>query len=667
MDLTQRGLSDNEILHQLADAEAVAGYSPTLVDEDEVRSLATPNVVAEAEEADHFHAMQLGDAFRSLGHEQDALVDSPLARTSSDSTIAEDWFIDLQRIVQNLEGRCTSDNPDDFMISVYTWFLDHETHASCNEPKIAVLGGFVAEWREDLLYPWRHILKPDEHVFLDLVSPFVPRSDLEEHVAHIILTQRPGRLSSVLLSLDFVDPLLPMSRSVIIRYAVAVPRQCSRHDFDHWQFFARFPDSRLRWQFPTLAEPDQTFQTRNGMGIQIQVLPEIVSETLPLADATHLLQVQSESRSLAVIKPSGVEQGVSNMCGKPVSSSFTDEFLAAVAAQEEAQRMDPPTHPLPDPRSIIAQPEFIQSLWDRFLSVQDVSTGNANVGCRIESWFLDHDAVLRCHTPRITLLPDDFLSWRQLLLNTWQDKLDGSDDIHIVVVDPLPEDAAVGILAQLIVTQRAVPVKRSSVLSVYDSDPDAERSPFTFALVVPQQLTLSRLIDLLHLRADCHPPDLRNHCSLWFGRMPISESSVINVHMGHAFRLLVARGVRFEISQLLDMSHSRLREVLQSSMRHDIFIRPPDPSFLHSPDGTDFPALHDVDMSPDTRPEWISVLQRHFNFHHVFEDLEEGPVLYGQVWYLNAHPDFHCDHPRRVSTARGPTFMANGLDFLLER
>ena len=206
-------------------------------------------------------------------------------------------------------------------------------------------------------------------------------------------------------------------------------------------------------------------------------------------------------------------------------------------------------------------------------------------------------------------------------------------------------------------------MKRSSVLSVYDSDPDAERSPFTFALVVPQQLTLSRLIDLLHLRADCHPPDLRNHCSLWFGRMPISESSVINVHMGHAFRLLVARGVRFEISQLLDMSHSRLREVLQSSMRHDIFIRPPDPSFLHSPDGTDFPALHDVDMSPDTRPEWISVLQRHFNFHHVFEDLEEGPVLYGQVWYLNAHPDFHCDHPRRVRLQEDPLSWRTDLIF----
>ena len=53
-------------------------------------------------------------------------------------------------------------------------------------------------------------------------------------------------------------------------------------------------------------------------------------------------------------------------------------------------------------------------------------------------------------------------------------------------------------------------------------------------------------------------------------------------------------------------------------------------------------------MHPDGRPGWILELQPLFNRHHTVEDVEQGPVLYVQVWYLNAHPDFHCSHSRHT-------------------
>ena len=58
---------------------------------------------------------------------------------------------------------------------------------------------------------------------IDLVSSAIPRANIEEHLAHIILTKHPLDLSSVLASMEFVDAQAP---SVIIRTAVAVPRGC---------------------------------------------------------------------------------------------------------------------------------------------------------------------------------------------------------------------------------------------------------------------------------------------------------------------------------------------------------------------------------------------------------------------------------------------------------
>lgn len=249
------------------------------------------------------------------------------------------------------------------------------------------------------------------------------------------------------------------------------------------------------------------------------------------------------------------------------------------------------------------------------------------------------------------------------MLDTWSDKIEDISGIHIALVDPMPEDAAVGTLGQLIVTQRPSDNQRSAVLSVYDSDPDAERSPYTFALVLPNQLTLRRLIDLLHLGTDCNPPDLRNHCSLWFGRIPIAEQAVVNIHIGHAFRLLITRGAAIGITQLLTMSNNQLRETLQRSMHAQIFVRPLDPDFLHSADLDGFPALQNTDMSPSTRPEWIRILHRHFDSHHVVEDLQEGAVLTVQVWYLNVHPDFHCNQQRQVRLDDDPLSWRTDLIF----
>lgn len=58
-------------------------------------------------------------------------------------------------------------------------------------------------------------------------------------------------------------------------------------------------------------------------------------------------------------------------------------------------------------------------------------------------------------------------------------------EITFAVIYPESEDAAVGIVAQVLVTQKPLPALRSVLLSVYDSDVDAERNPYTFAIHLP--------------------------------------------------------------------------------------------------------------------------------------------------------------------------------------
>lgn len=224
---TQQNFTEIEFLHLMDHGSPAEGYSPSPLAEEDVRALATPNIPYVQHddtgdtEVDHFHAMQ-----RQLS----VFPSSPASFWRSDGSsdeIQHDWFLDLQRIVDHHVSSCAADPQDEVTFSVYTWLLNHESCRLCTAPKIAFLGGDPTEWLEDITHPWRFHIDPNQRVFLDLVLPHSPRADVEEHVAHVLITQKPTVFSSALLSLDFQAP---NTRSVILRFAIAVPRVCTIED-----------------------------------------------------------------------------------------------------------------------------------------------------------------------------------------------------------------------------------------------------------------------------------------------------------------------------------------------------------------------------------------------------------------------------------------------------
>ena len=638
--LTQQGLSDNEIRDDVFNEDAQSGYSPSLLAADDVRELATTNFDTNetvTAEDDVFHAMQ-GPAV-SITRNAENTSDTS---TSDLEHIPPDWRIDLHRIVQQHIDQCNNSRQDEFLFSVYTWFLDHSVERSCNAPKIAVLRGAPDEWEEDILYPWQFRIIPNEVIYIDLVSPPTRRAEVEEHIAHVIITQRPSALISTLLALEFPDPA-GIANSIFVRFAMAVPRTCSRPDIDEAvPFFARFDNSRLVWQNPQLDDPIP-FLVRFGMCVKILVEPEQDQETSDDPDDTVNLMLKHLNIERAHEHRVQVARHDDN-CHNAPTDSFTEEFLQAVDNVRATLEVEP--MPL-DPHSIEAQPAAFQAIWEGFVQMENVPGQNDVVG-RVESWYLHHASFTRCHASRITVLGNDFTQWQSLFAATWNDKVQNSNELVFDLVHPEPEDCATGILAQIVISERVSDEQRSSVLSVYDSDPELDRQPYTFALVLPMRINLDRLLGLIHLSSDCPPQQLQNLCSLWFGQIPIGDQHEVTVSMGTAFRLVISRGIRLEVPFLLTLDHMQLRSILQRSIHSSIFDRPTDPAFMLSSSAVPSQARSVNVTSGDPRPSWIPVLERHFqNGYHV-ELPDYTPRLNVRTWYLNADRDHHCARSREV-------------------
>ena len=89
--------------------------------------------------------------------------------------------------------------------------------------------------------------------------------------------------------------------------------------------------------------------------------------------------------------------------------------------------------------------------------------------------------------------------------------------------------------------------------------------------------------------------------------------------------------------------------MLQRAIHGEVFDRPPEPAFLsaHAGGGGTLPdlVLPNATLQADARPAWLQVLDRHFQYHHEFDLIEETTFMNVAVWYLNLNVDFHCDAP----------------------
>lgn len=588
---------------------------------------------------DVMHIMQLQHRLLSV----DTALSSDDSNASSDWGYPDnDWLLDLKRIFRS--SLCVPNPNEDVGLEVYTWFLDHEAQLINTCPKFTRLGPDPPDWEEELKFPWRFHLQPDQRTHIQVVAPFPPTASVETHVAHVLLTQRPTDLSSILLSVEFEHGDLP---DVIVRTAVAVGRTISRD-----QLVSLVP--ALQWAPPECLQfsapqaiQQVDFQTWPGLCIRIKVdclhmQPSELTQECSTDDSS-LFQVAT-ALQLPSMQPDRVASPkLQSFDSSAPSCSFTDEFIEAINAANQAADFEVP---LIDTRSIEAQPESIQTLWDRFLATNAAFASTGTGTCRVESWFLDPYTFQRCHNSRIVLLDEQFWRWKDALSEAWRDRLNGGTDFEVVLVHPESEDKAQGVIAQILITKFPVAERRSALLSVHDSDADLERNPYTFALVLPRPVDFLALLDLLQLRNICPPAIWTNQCSLWYGTVPVSAEHPIFAFNGQAFRLVISRGICMDLANLLALDDVQLRHVLQQALSCDFHARPPEPSFTSMATPVrDHPFSHPVS---DGRPPWILALQQRFDQCVNFDASSSEAFAWIHTWFLNADFTHHCSEGKNV-------------------
>jgi len=649
-EMTQRGYSDQQIIDELYNDDAASGFSPSLLGDEEVRALAANDGTDGDEVLMMQHALD-------KAHTGGAPEGESLSRSSDSESIVQDWFIDLQRIVEVHYQQCGEDLQNDFMFSVYTWFIDQETTSLCREPKIAILGEDPAEWREDLLLPWEYHLVPGNTVLIDLVQPFTQRQGIEEHIAHIILTQRPRDLNSVLFSIEFVDEV---ESSVVVSFAVAVPNVCNARVLaDLIPLFDAFFLNRRQWVHPEAGDGVQEIATRYGLGIKVQIFADSTQDANELSDSSSLIQFTNPASCVrdAPHIASDVEVKLQKQIhsnngseDKPRFDNFslTEEFIRYVQAVGTQGGQDDDLPELPE--GMADQPTWVQDLWEKWVEIIAQNGGDPQNGLRLETWFTNPRRWTRCEHSRIVVLSSNFNQWERELLGAWHDRAELALPTHFAIVFPTPEDVDRTVQEQLVIEQQSEPFSRTIVVTVYDTLRSYGRHG-SIALVVSDRLNINSLTLLLGYSEICPPEREDNECLLWMGNIAIRPDQTLQVRTGNALRFLVRRGIRVSVPELLSMSDQQLRQELRAAIGGAVFRRPNVPGFPADPHSVDNPITPSSSAQPaavEYPPDWLNQLQEVFDRNAFLEHSEEGPVMYVLVWFVQGMVMHFNDSPKVV-------------------
>jgi len=459
------------------------------------------------------------------------IIDLNATSHGSSDIIPEDWIIDLQRIVQHHENICPHDPDAEFIVSVYTWLVDHQTQRLCNTPKIAILGGDPTEWYEDILHPWRFQIQDDQPIFLDIVQPHVQRSDIEEHIVHIIITQRQSADRSVLLSMNFKGEMPP---DVIIRFAVVLPKSCTaQHVSEAVPLYALHSLNRIVWEHPVLLFDDQVFQTRQGLGIQVTVWPETDPVNERSDDSVSLLQgnAATSANELSLINP---ENNLSRgQCLK--GTEVQDDIDVPMLSRRQTTRLPRRPRPFHDGSE--------QWFWDlgsifSAQATQEVIDGDSYI--YVQTWFIDHERHDTCRVPRTLRLDQNWVMWIEECRYLWRDLLDPSIPFSIHVVKPRPPQSRwQAFNCHLLIEQRRPIGRAAGILTALNLETQTDGST-QGAFAMSRHIRKQDVIDILELNTICDD----HQCTVLHFRDLVNIVLATEVTSGFSIRVHISRGDR---------------------------------------------------------------------------------------------------------------------------
>eukprot|EP00435_Cladocopium_sp_Y103_P048348 s136_g14.t1 len=177
----------------------------------------------------------------------------------------------------------------------------------------------------------------------------------------------------------------------------------------------------------------------------------------PESDHSATLQIADQAIHPLSLTPSSA----TNKSG-PLQCSWTDAFLQAVQRlRDAADAQALPEFPAEDRIDIGFLAPWVREVHDAWVRLASPGPGNVELLGRLETWFTDHLEFRRCWNSRVAVLAEDYDGWEDQIKALWRDRLVNNAPLEFHLVTPLPEDAAVNIIGQLVLVQRPMAFHRS--------------------------------------------------------------------------------------------------------------------------------------------------------------------------------------------------------------
>ena len=466
---------------------------------------------------------------------------------SSSESIPADWYIDLQRRVAQLEAQCHTEYDGELIFTVYTWFLDHAIESKSSEAKLATLGGYPPDWRSDILYPWHHRIIPGEEIHINLVSPNMARLSFQEHIAHVLITQRRSELVSTLLVVE-----LQYHRPMIFRSALALPSKCTKQEVLQLSPIATEYEGFLHWDNPRLSPLAHEFTAADGLGIHLLVDPS------ELPQPRDRGEVAASSSSVLPQEP--VSQAGPSQHPPPVpDDSFPSHGGSFPAVEPQTHAVDLPNSNeeptqyqfnvhapvfVPGAPALATQSEFVQDLHHARNLVAFSWQDQLQRQTYVVTWFVDHRFHYPiCDASRRVLLDHRYHEWEQQIRDRWADSIDPALPVEIELVMPAPPRLEPGVVAHVILVQSPRPEWESSLVSVDDDVFTRINSGTMVRLVIttPEHFTIEQVVAICGYPTTCTCAMQALRCFAWIQQYQLLPGRLWPGRPGTSIHLRIIR------------------------------------------------------------------------------------------------------------------------------
>jgi len=380
-----------------------------------------------------------------------------------------------------------------------TWYIHHEQHLRCREPRSVKLFQDPATWLEDIIEPWRDIVDPTADITVFLVRPSPPCTPMECVLAHFIIEQapRPDTVAALISShiADF--------RGASIEHAAF-----SLSAMVSAQMILRITELHVECRFK--------FCSVQRGGIPFSMVD------FDYVDSGCSIVIQIREHALQFAAPEG-DSDISDLMQQPAGDHSPSHWEPEWSPLPAAFTFNPDAPPFcPDQQPVDVRPENLQALHEHWLRTA-FSWEDEVASTSVVTWFVDqHNQELHtCRQPRVVRLFQDFDTWERALREAWSDLQLPGAPILIHLVAPAPPNADLEIAAHLLLVQNPQDSLSSCLVSVFESNGIRTDIIQQIAITTQDQALLERLIYGLGLEARCLLPGASMTCSAWLRHRPL--------------------------------------------------------------------------------------------------------------------------------------------------